>query len=74
MVQITDKDGVVSLQATDYELKIDKARQIYVKKINESKFKSIGSEVPLGLTLDEKKKYLYNLHQMIEKKRREQGE
>jgi len=71
VVQITDKDGVVALQAPDYELKIDKARQIYVKKKGDMKFKSVGDEVPIGLSLDEKKKYLYALHQMIESRRRQ---
>jgi hypothetical protein len=74
MVDIVDKDGVVTLVAEDYELKIDKSRTIYVKPKNKNSFTSIGHEIPPGLSSEEKKRVLYELYTRIEAKRREQSQ
>lgn len=68
MVNITEKDGIVTLHGEDFELKIDNNRQVYVKKNDEKNFSSVG-EIEKGYNLDMKKKYLYNLYQRIMEKR-----
>ena len=50
---------------------IDKNRVIYVRKSGESKFKNSGASVEVGYSTEEKKKFLYNLYEMMMKRREE---
>lgn len=71
MVNIQERNNVITLTAIDYDLKIDNNRTIYIKKKGSPTFKSIGSEIPTGLDVEQKKKYIHNLYTAIEKKRRD---
>ena len=71
MVNINERNGVITLIAKDYDLKIDNNRVIYIKKKAELSFRSVNSEVQHGLSIDEKKKYIYDFYEAIEKRRRE---
>lgn len=73
MVNIFERNGVVILESTDYDLKIDNNRIIYYKTKSDSSssFRSTGHTVEVGLSTDEKKKYLYNLFVGIEKKKKD---
>jgi len=71
MVRLYERNNIVFLEAVDYFLKIDNNRIIYVKPSSSSVFKSLGSEVPKGLSVDDKKKFLYNLFLGIEKRRKD---
>lgn len=71
MVTIYDKNGIVVLDSEFYQLKIDNNRKVYVKKPSQKEFTSIGEEVPLGLSIEDKKRYLHTLYQKIEAKRME---
>jgi len=62
MVVINERDGIFTLEGEEFSIKIDNNRKIYVKKKNENKFNSIGSELDIGYTAEEKKKYIYNLY------------
>lgn len=71
MVTIYDKNGIVVLDSEFYQLKIDNNRKVYVKKPSQKEFTSIGEEVPVGLSIEDKKRYLHLLFQKIEAKRNE---
>ena len=71
MVKIYERNNVVTLESLDYDLKIDNNRIIYIKRKNEMSFHSTGHTVEIGLSIDEKKKYLYNLYVAIEKKKKD---
>ncbi len=62
MVNITEIDGIFTLNGERFDLKIDNNRKIYIKNKSEKSFNSVGSEIPLGYSSEEKKKYLYNLY------------
>lgn len=67
MVNIIERDGVITLDGQDIDIKIDNNRKIYVRKKSGS-FTNIGT-LEVGYTSEEKKKYIYNLYnQLIERK------
>ena len=74
MVNINERNGVITLLAKDYDLKIDNNRIIYIKKKDELSYKSVNSEIQHGLSIDDKKKYLHDFYEAVEKRRREISE
>lgn len=63
MVNITEKDGIYTLESPDFSLKIDNNRRVYTKKKTESSYSGTGTELEAGkYGPEEKKKYLYNLY------------
>lgn len=74
MVAIYDKDGIVILDAPEYQLKIDNNKRIYVKKPSRKEFTYIGCDLPelpndRRWEIDDKKRFLHSLYQKIEAKR-----
>lgn len=74
MVNIFEKDGIFTLIGEDFDIKIDNNRKIYVKKKNVKNYENIGSEIPLGYTSEEKKKFIYNLYNMMRERKNEINE
>lgn len=72
MVKITEKDGVITLDGEEFSLKIDKSRKIYIKKINENNFSYIDHDTEIGMSSDDKKRYLYGLYRLIDSKSRQE--
>ena len=68
MVNIIEKDGIITLDGDTFDLKIDNNRRVYVKHKNEKIYRGIDEEVEIGMSAYEKKKYLYELYQMMQKK------
>jgi hypothetical protein len=71
MVEINEKDGVVFLEAPQFDLKIDKSRKIYIKSKESNNYKYVGHDAPEGMPILEKKKLLYDISRRIEAKLRE---
>ncbi len=71
MVNINESDGVFVLEGDMFNLKIDNNRKIYVKKKNSSHYESIGIELDIGYSSEEKKKYLYNLYMILIERKKE---
>jgi hypothetical protein len=71
MVNITERDGIVILEGEEFDLKVDNNRKIYIKKKEDRVYQGIGSELQVGYTSEEKKKYLYNLYLMLKEKKKE---
>lgn len=65
MVNIVENDGVFVLNGNTFDLKIDNNRRVYIRKKNDSIFRSLDDEIPVGLSSDVKKKYLYDLYLSI---------
>jgi len=68
MAKIYDKDGVVFLEGTLVDLKIDGARRIYIKVKEKNLYTYTGHECPEDLKIMEKKEFLSKLNSMIESK------
>jgi len=65
MVNIIERDGIITLDGQFFDLKIDNNRLIYIKNKKDTQFKSIGEEVEQGLSSVEKKQFLYELYTKI---------
>jgi len=65
MVNIVERDGIITLDGQYFDLKIDNNRLIYIKKKGMNQFKSIGEEVEQGLSSQEKQQFLYELYTKI---------
>lgn len=65
---VMDEYGQITIESGVLALKIDKNRDILVKKIysGESDFVSLKQRLPTGLNREQKKVYLFDLHQQIE--------
>jgi len=68
MPEIKERDGVIILESDRFDLKIDKARKIYVKRKEENSFSYINHDTPPGMTAVEKKKVIYELYRHIDSK------
>lgn len=75
MVNISERNGVITLLSRDFDLKIDNNRKLYFKKKEDTTFKSVKYEIPPGeLNIDEKKNLIHDFYIAIEKRRREMRE
>jgi len=68
MPDIKEKDGVVILESSDFDMKIDKSRKIYVKRKDQNNFSYTGHDTPEGMSSIEKKKVLYDIYRHIQSK------
>lgn len=68
MVNIIERDGIITLDGQFFDLKVDNNRKIYIRKKGLNQFKSIDEELEPGLSSQEKQQYLYELYSLILKK------
>jgi len=74
MVNIFEKNGTIFLEGDYFDLKIDNNRKVYIKKKTEKAFSGLDEELDVGLSMDEKKKYLYELYRLTYQKLKERQE
>jgi len=68
LVNIIEKDGIITLDGQHFDLKIDNNRKIYIKRKSERQFRGLDEEVEVGMTSQQKQQYLYELYSLILKK------
>jgi hypothetical protein len=73
MVNIVERNGIFVLEGDYFDLKIDNNRRVYIRKKGEKIYTGL-EEVEQGLNAHEKKKYLFELHNMILMKLRQRKE
>ena len=64
-MKIEERNGEVVLEGDDIDMKIDTNRNVYVKKKEDTQFKSIDVQLDYGYTIEEKSLYLKNFYQML---------